>query len=141
MSRAQRGARKHAKARQRRRLQAQERLAQDRRQAQHAAEALQQALNDLRLPQDLVTERRSVLRDVSCHGHQRATAHPGVEAAVLDRVLFPDIEALAGDWGLSSADRGCLLRPSGLTLDGVFCLDVHLTSGMPRASHDGRTHL
>jgi hypothetical protein len=45
-----------AKARQRRRRTAQERLARDRRQAQQAAEALQQALNNLGLPQDLVTE-------------------------------------------------------------------------------------
>jgi hypothetical protein len=35
---------------------AQERLARDRRQAQQAAEALQQALDDLGLPEDLVTE-------------------------------------------------------------------------------------
>ena len=60
-----------------------------------------------------------------------------MEAAPLDRVLFSDLEALAGDWGLSGAERGCVLRPSGLTLDGVFCLDVHLTGGMPRAAHDG----
>ena len=33
---------------------------------------------------------------------------------------------------LVATQRGCLLRPSGLTLDGVFCLDVHLTGGMPR---------
>ena len=35
---------------------AHERLARDRRQAQRAAEALQQALNDLGLPEDLLTE-------------------------------------------------------------------------------------
>ena len=46
----------HAKARRRRYRTAQERLARDRRQAQHAAEALQQTLNDLGLPEDLVTE-------------------------------------------------------------------------------------
>jgi hypothetical protein len=56
MSPAQCCAKKHAKARHRRRLQAQERLARARRQAQHAAEALPQALNDLGLPEDLVTE-------------------------------------------------------------------------------------
>ena len=56
MSPAKRCAKKHAKARHRRHLQAQERLARDRRQAQYAAEALQQALNDVGLPQDLVTE-------------------------------------------------------------------------------------
>jgi hypothetical protein len=51
-----RDAQKHAKARQRRYRKAYERLDQDRRQAQYAAEALQQALNDLGLPEDLVTE-------------------------------------------------------------------------------------
>jgi len=40
MSLSKRDTKKQAKARQRRRLQAQERLAQDRRPAQHAAEAL-----------------------------------------------------------------------------------------------------
>ena len=48
---------RQAKARQRRRRTATERLQRDRRQAQHAAEALQQALDDLGLPQDLVTPR------------------------------------------------------------------------------------
>jgi hypothetical protein len=47
---------KHAKAGQRRRLTAQARLARDRRQAQHATEALQQALEALELPADLVAE-------------------------------------------------------------------------------------
>src|SRR5215471_19779195 len=46
----------HAKARKRRRRTAQERLARDRRQAQQAANALRQALDDLGLPEDLVTE-------------------------------------------------------------------------------------
>src|ERR671934_321415 len=62
MSFTTRHIKKHAKARQRRRRTAQERLARDRRQAQHAAEALQQALNDLGLPQDLVTEIEGRLR-------------------------------------------------------------------------------
>jgi hypothetical protein len=56
MSPTQRYAKKQTKARQRRRLKARERLEHDRRQAQHAAEALQQALDDLALPEDLVTE-------------------------------------------------------------------------------------
>src|SRR4030095_15579396 len=73
--------------------------------------------------------------------HQRTAAHPGVEAAPLDRALLSDFEAPPGDWGLSSAERGCLLRPSGLTPDGVFCLDVHLTGGMQRAAHNGGDHL
>jgi len=47
---------KHAKARQRRRLKAHERLERDRRQAQRAAEALHQALETLGLPEALVVE-------------------------------------------------------------------------------------
>jgi hypothetical protein len=62
MSPAKRCANKHAKAGQRRRLKAQERVARDRRQAQHAAEALQQALGDLGLPEDLVIEIEGRLR-------------------------------------------------------------------------------
>jgi hypothetical protein len=62
MSPAKRCAKKHAKARQRRRRTAHERLAHDRRQAQQAAEALQQALDGLGLPEDLVTEIEGRLR-------------------------------------------------------------------------------
>jgi hypothetical protein len=56
MTPSTRNANKHTKARTRRRLTAQERLARDCRQAQHATEALQQALDDLGLSEDLVTE-------------------------------------------------------------------------------------
>src|SRR5881397_2990051 len=56
MSPTKRYAKKQAKTRQHRRLKAHERLARDCRQAQHAAEALHQALKDLGLPDDLVTE-------------------------------------------------------------------------------------
>ena len=62
MSPSNRDAKKHAKARKRRYLKAQERLARDRRQAQQAAKALQQALDDLGLPQDLVAEMAGRLR-------------------------------------------------------------------------------
>src|SRR5256885_11903341 len=62
MSPAKRCAQKHAKARRRRYLNVHERLARDRRQAQHAAEALQQALHDLGLPEDLVAEIEGRLR-------------------------------------------------------------------------------
>ena len=51
MSPSKRYAKKQAKARQRRRLTAHERLERDRRQAQRAAEALHQALEDLGCPQ------------------------------------------------------------------------------------------
>jgi hypothetical protein len=57
----------HAKARRRRYRTAHERLARDRRQAQHATEALQQALDDLGLPENLVAENelpRSKLRGI-----------------------------------------------------------------------------
>jgi hypothetical protein len=56
MSPAKRHAKKHAKARHRHHLQAKERLARDRHQAQHAAEALSQALEVLGLPDDLEAE-------------------------------------------------------------------------------------
>ena len=62
MSPIKRYAKKHAKARQRRRRTATERLQRDRTQAQHAAKALQQALDDLGLPKDLVTEIAGRLR-------------------------------------------------------------------------------
>src|SRR5919109_221056 len=62
MSPRKRYAKKHAKARQRRRRTAQERLERDRRQAQQVAEALHQALEDLSLPTDLVTEIEGRLR-------------------------------------------------------------------------------
>ena len=62
MSPAKRHAQKHAKARRRHYLHAHARLARDRRQAQHAAEALQQALDDLGLPEDLVAEIEGRLR-------------------------------------------------------------------------------
>ena len=50
------------KAIQRRRRTAAERLQRDRRQAQHAAQALEQALHDLGLPEDLVAEIEGRLR-------------------------------------------------------------------------------
>ena len=56
MSPSKRYAKKHAKARQRRRLHAHERLERDRRQAQRVAEALHQAIADLGLPANLVAE-------------------------------------------------------------------------------------
>jgi hypothetical protein len=62
MSPTTRDVKKQAKVRQRRRLKAHERMARDRRQAQHAAEALQQALDDLGLPEDLVAEIEGRLR-------------------------------------------------------------------------------
>ena len=62
MSPSKRYAKKHAKARQRRRLQAHERLERDRRQAQRAAEGLHQALEDLGLPANLLVEIEGRLR-------------------------------------------------------------------------------
>jgi len=62
MSPMTRSVKQHAKARRRRYRTAQERMARDRRQAQHAAEALQQALHDVGLPEDLVTEIAGRLR-------------------------------------------------------------------------------
>jgi hypothetical protein len=62
MSPSTRYAKKYAKARQHRYLTAQERLARDRRQAQHAVKVLGQALQDLGLPEDLVVEIEGRLR-------------------------------------------------------------------------------
>jgi hypothetical protein len=62
MSPTKRDTKKQAKARQRRRLTAQERLARDRRQAQRAAEALHHALEGLGLPENLLAEIEGRLR-------------------------------------------------------------------------------
>jgi membrane-bound lytic murein transglycosylase B len=62
MSPSKRYAKKQAKARQHRRLHAQERVERDKRQAQRAAEALHQALQELGLPNDLVVEIEGRLR-------------------------------------------------------------------------------
>src|SRR5215468_849357 len=57
-----RDVKRHAKAKQRRRRTAQERLARDRRQAQYAAKVLEQALHDLGLPENLIAEIEGRLR-------------------------------------------------------------------------------
>src|SRR5262249_45817826 len=62
MSPHKRDAKHHTKAKHRRYRTAQNRLTRDRRQAQHAAAALQQALDDLGLPEALVTEIEGRLR-------------------------------------------------------------------------------
>jgi hypothetical protein len=62
MSPSIREAKKQAKAKQRRHLKAQERLARDRRQAQYAAQVLEQALQDLGIPHNLVIEIEGRLR-------------------------------------------------------------------------------
>ena len=62
MSPRQRHIKKQAKARQRHRRTAQERLACDRRQAQLAATVVEQALQDLGLPDNLVAEIEGRLR-------------------------------------------------------------------------------
>jgi hypothetical protein len=62
MSRPRQYHKRQAKAIQRRRRTAAERLQRDRRQAQQAAEALQQALDDLGLPECLVAEIEGRLR-------------------------------------------------------------------------------
>src|SRR5919201_1281115 len=62
MNRTRQYHKRQAKARQRRRRIATERLQRDRRQAQHAAEALQEALDDLGLPENLVAEIEGRLR-------------------------------------------------------------------------------
>ncbi len=63
MSPTTRHVKKHAKARQRLRRTTQERLARDHRQVQHAAMALEQALHDLGLADNLVAEIEGHLRN------------------------------------------------------------------------------
>ena len=62
MSRPRQYHKRQAKAIQRQRRTAAERLARDRRQAQQAAEVLEQALHDLGLPENLVAEIEGRLR-------------------------------------------------------------------------------
>jgi hypothetical protein len=62
MSPTQRYAKRQAKARQRRHRNAQERLERDRRQAQQAAKVVEQALQDLGLPDNVVAEIEGRLR-------------------------------------------------------------------------------
>src|SRR2546430_17566406 len=62
MSPSKRYATKHAEARKHRRQTAHERLERDRRQAQWAAEALHQAVQELGLPEELVAEIEGRLR-------------------------------------------------------------------------------
>jgi hypothetical protein len=62
MIRSKRDAKQHAKASKRRYLKARERLERDRRQAQQAADALEQALHDLGLPENLIAEIEGRLR-------------------------------------------------------------------------------
>jgi hypothetical protein len=74
---SRRDTQKYAKARRRYRK-AHERLARDRRQAQHAAKVLEQALEDLGLPRDLVGEIEGRLR--SQNGKARRLACTGTGA-------------------------------------------------------------
>ena len=74
MSPAPRHIKKYAKARQRRRLTAQERLIRDRRQAQHAAKVVEQALHELGLPGNLVAEIEGRLRSQRKCGHAEPLA-------------------------------------------------------------------
>ena len=64
MSPMKRYATKQAKARKRRRLNAQERLQQQRAQSQHSIEAIHQALKDLDFPETLVAEIEGRLQPI-----------------------------------------------------------------------------
>jgi hypothetical protein len=84
---------------------------------------------------------QSHFAELSGDRHQFTAAHTGVEASQLDRTLLSDLEALISDWSVPSAERGCLLRSSGLTPDRVFGIVLHLTGGVQRAADDGGDHL
>src|SRR5262245_29689577 len=51
---------------------------------------------------------------------ERSTADPQVAPAPRDRARFSDLAAPTGDRGLPGAERGYLLRPSGLAPDGLW---------------------
>ena len=78
MSRPRQYHKRQAKAIQRRRRTAAERLQRDRRQAQHAAEALQQALDDLRLPEDRDRDRRALAQPTEAPGENRWSDVPSL---------------------------------------------------------------
>ena len=82
-----------------------------------------------------------MLRDVSRNRSQCAPAHTGVEASLVDRALFSDLEALVGDRRLSGAQRRGVLRPLGTAPDGLFCVVLHFSGGVQRAADDGGDHL
>ena len=50
---------------------------------------------------------------------------------------FSDLEALAGNWGLSEAQRGGVIRPPVHTPHGVLGVVVYLRGHLQRAAHDG----
>ena len=96
MSLTTRHVKKHAKARRRRYCTAQERLARDRRQAQHAAETLKQALDDLGLPEDLVTEIEGRLRSgfpISMWKPRCSSISPVLPSVRSNPCLWPSIRA------------------------------------------------
>jgi hypothetical protein len=81
MSPAKRYARKQAQAITRRRLHAKERHERQQRQAQRDIEALHQALHDLGLPDNLVTEIEGRLR--SCSVKSSASCSPPFSAVAV----------------------------------------------------------
>ena len=105
MAPRKRYAKKPAKARQRRRLQAHERLERDQHRAERAAEALHHALEDLGLPAPLVGEIEGRLRSQQ---KLRATRQHGVATALwlslphraLSRAGLGQALALTTAWGL-----------------------------------------
>ena len=103
MSPSKRYAKKHAKARQRRRLQVHERLERDRRQAQQAAEALHQALEDLGLPANLVVEIEGRLRS-----QQKLLGKIVGVMFPTSLAVGPPQSCVACGAGISSGPPGCL---------------------------------
>jgi hypothetical protein len=60
-----------------------------------------------------------------------------MEAAPLDRALFSDLEALAGDGSLLNAQRRGILRQLGAMSDRLLCVVLHLPGDVQRAAKDG----
>jgi hypothetical protein len=136
MSPIKRYAKQQAKARQRRRLHAHERLERDKRQAQRAAEALHQALQELGLPEDLVAEIAGRLRS-----QQKLLGKMiGVMFPALFGCRTPSELCRVRGWDKPWPSRllGALPR---VAFDGVFRVVLHLTGDPQGAVNDGGDHL
>ena len=116
---------------------AQERLARDRRQAQHAAEALEQALDDLGLPEDLVAEIEGRLR--SQHEAVGQNRRGDVSAAVGCRTNTELCRVRGWDKNLPSRLLGALPKRSWIKRLRRLGLEVLYRYGAHAASKSEAT--
>jgi len=130
MSPSKRYAKKQAKARQHRRLQVHERLERDRRQAQRAAEALHQALEDWGLPENLVVEIEGRLV-VPVDFAMRRPAPGGPGAPCRDKLRWARV--MLDEWVAA-------LRQRGLELPAPIMVAASGFSASKLMEHGGKTH-